>query len=207
MARWRSRDAAARCILPFDRAAVLLGIAPVAILPAARTAARRIFRVYLLSALPFAAFLAAGWFYPDGRLPTDHMYWDHRGELRIDHRVISRIREGGMVALHAGRGACRDIRLLAGAAQLAADRGHAELPHASFKNARIHLLEHQHRAVASIRQVLANPAACWPPGSDPRYAQGYVIITRSQTREANGVGVLPRGALGKASARCSRRSR
>jgi hypothetical protein len=184
----------------FDRAAVLLCIAPVAILAGGSYGGEAIFRVYLF-ALPFAAFLAAGWFYPDSRQPkrrhtpigitavsivlvTAFMFsyfgkeaWSHftPGEVRASDIVFSQAPPNSL--------------LIAGTLSYPTQFKNAE----NFTYVTI-----SNEPLPSIRQVLADPAsvlATWM--SDPRYAQGYVIITRSQTREANGVGVLPRGALGR----------
>ena len=184
----------------FDRAVLLLCIAPVAILGGGNYGGEAIFRVYLF-ALPFAAFLAAGWFYPDkefvakrrtpilvtlvsGMLITAFMFayfgkeaWSHftPGEVKAAEIAFS--------------GAPPHSLLIAGTLSYPTQFVNAE----NFTYVNIAT-----EPPPSIRHVLSDPVnVLYSWMADTRYKQGYLIITRSQIREANSVGGLPRGALNR----------
>jgi O-antigen/teichoic acid export membrane protein len=181
-----------------DRAALLLCVAPLAILAGGSYGGEAIFRVYLF-ALPFAAFLAAGWFFPAAGTTTT---W--RTPVAI--AAVSAVLIAGFSFAYFGKESWSDfspgeVR----AAQIVFSKappnsllidGTLSYPTQFENTERFTYVTLGSEPAQSLKQVLADPVAVlhgWM--ADSRFAQGYLIITRSQIAEANGTGVLPRGAL------------
>jgi hypothetical protein len=181
-----------------DRAALIMCIAPGAILAGGNYGGEAIFRVYLF-ALPFAAFLAAGLFFTER---GSNVGW--RTPLAIV--LVSGVLIGGFTFAYYGKetwsyftpGEVRAATLVsetAPAGSLLVD-GTLSYP-VQFDNA-----EHftyvtlATEPPPSIEQVLRDPVGVlhgWL--SDPQYTQGYLLITRAQIAEVESVGGLPRGSL------------
>ena len=181
-----------------DRAALLMCIAPGAILAGGNYGGEAIFRVYLF-ALPFAAFLAAGFFFTERGAKV-------RWRTPIAIVLVSGVLIGGFTFAYYGKetwsyftpSEVRAATLVSDVAppgSLLVD-GTLSYP-VQFENA-----EHFTYVTLgteppqSIDQVLRDPVTVlhnWL--SDTRYTQGYLIITRSQIAEIDAVGGLPRGSL------------
>ncbi|HEX4492116.1 MAG TPA: hypothetical protein VH914_12990 [Acidimicrobiia bacterium] len=181
-----------------DRAALIMCIAPAAILAGGNYGGEAIFRVYLF-ALPFAGFLAAGFFFTEG---GSKVGW--RTPLAIV--LVSGVLIGGFTFAYYGKEtwsyftpgevrAATMVSEIAPPGSLLVD-GTLSYP-VQFDNA-----EHFTYVTLgteppqSVNQVLRDPAGVlhgWL--SDTRYTQGYLIITRSQIAEVDSVGGLPRGSL------------
>jgi hypothetical protein len=181
-----------------DRAALLMCIAPAAVLAGGSYGGEAIFRVYLFT-LPFAAFLAAGLFFTER---GSKVGW--RTPVAIV--VVSAVLLGGFVFAYYGKekwsyftpGEVRAADLVystAPAGSLLVD-GTLSYP-VQFENAeRFTYVTLVSEPPQSIRQVLKDPVRVlhtWL--SDPRYTQGYLIITRSQISDVNSTGGMPRGSL------------
>jgi hypothetical protein len=182
----------------FDRAALLMCAAPGAILAGGSYGGEAIFRVYLF-ALPFAAFLGAGWFFP-----SKHSRASWRTPIAVI--AVSGVLIGGFTFAYYGKDTWSYFTPSEVKAATMVDT--IAPPHSlliagtlsypvQFKNAEnftyVTLAE---EPPPSIHQVLADPANVlhtWM--SDTRYAQGYLIITRAQISEADSTGELPRGSL------------
>lgn len=182
----------------FDRAALLLCIAPGAILAGGSYGGEAIFRVYLF-ALPFAAFLAAGWFYPDkqsvatwrtpvaiaavsGVLITGFMF-AYFGKDSWSYFSPSEVHAADVVFSSAPPNSL----LIDGTLSYPTQFEHAE---------RFTYVTLAAEPPQSISKVLADPAnVLYTWMSDTRFAQGYLILTQSQFAEAEATGVLPHGSL------------
>ena len=181
-----------------DRAALLMCIAPGAILAGGNYGGEAIFRVYLF-ALPFAAFLAAGFFFTERGSKV-------RWRTPVAIVLVSGVLIGGFTFAYYGKEtwsyftpsevrAAELVYSKAPAGSLLVD-GTLSYP-VQFENA-----EHftyvtlGSEPPQSIRQVLRDPVGVlhtWL--SDTKYTRGYLIITRSQIAEVDSVGGLPRGSL------------
>jgi hypothetical protein len=181
-----------------DRAALIMCIAPGAILAGGSYGGEAIFRVYLF-ALPFAAFLAAGLFFTERGSKTG---W--RTPLAIV--LVSGVLIGGFTFAYYGK---ETWSYFTPGEVKAADLVYSQAPAGSllvtgtlsypvqFENA-----EHftyvpiGTEPPQSINQVLRDPAGVlhgWL--ADTQYTQGYLLITRSQIAEVDAVGGMPHGSL------------
>jgi hypothetical protein len=181
-----------------DRAALLMCIAPGAILAGGSYGGEAIFRVYLF-ALPFAAFLAAGFFFTER---GSRVGW--RTPLAIV--LVSGVLIGGFTFAYYGK---ETWSYFTPSEVKAADLVYSQAPAGSllvdgtlsypvqFENAeRFTYVTLGTEPPQSINQVLRDPAGVlhgWL--SDTRYKQGYLLITRSQIAEVDATGGMPRGSL------------
>jgi hypothetical protein len=181
-----------------DRAALLMCIAPGAILAGGSYGGEAIFRVYLF-ALPFAAFLAAGFFFTER---GSSVGW--RTPLAIV--LVSGVLIGGFTFAYYGK---ETWSYFTPSEVRAADLVYSQAPAGSllvdgtlsypvqFENAeRFTYVTLGTEPPQSINQVLRDPAGVlhgWL--SDTRYKQGYLLITRSQIAEVDATGGMPRGSL------------
>ncbi len=184
-----------------DRAAVALCIAPGLLLAAGAYGGEAIFHAYLF-ALPFAAFLAAGLFYPSIHARAA---WGHTVGIAV---VTCALLTGFMFA-YFGKDAWSDFtpgevraaRIVFATAppnSLLID-GTLEYPTQFEHVDRFTYVTLGTEPTSEVKQVLADPAKWlreWM--TDPRYAQGYLIITKSQIAEVEATGQLPRGSLQRA---------
>lgn len=181
-----------------DRAALLMCMAPAAILAGGSYGGEAIFRVYLF-ALPFAAFLGAAWFFPEAGSKV-------RWRTPVAIVAVSAVLIGGFTYAYFGK---ETWSYFTPGEVRAADMVYSSAPPRSllvtgtlsypvqFENA-----EHftyvpiAQEPSPSIHQVLADPAGVlhgWM--SDTQYSQGYVLITRSQIAEVDSTGGMPHGSL------------
>ncbi len=182
----------------FDRASIALCIAPALLLAAGAYGGEAIFRAYLF-ALPFAAFLAAGLFFPSVDVRPS---W--RSTVAIG--TVTCVVLTGYLFAYYGKEAWSDFT-----------PGEVRAAEAVFDSAPPHsllidgTLEYptQFRNVdhftyvtigteppGSVKQVLADPVgvlSSWM--ADRRFAQGYLLLTRSQIAEVDATGQLPKGSL------------
>jgi hypothetical protein len=177
---------------------LVLAVAPGLTLAGGGYGGEGVFRVYLFT-LPFAAYLAAGAFFPSretgrrwittfavagvvGVLLVGFMFayfgkddWARftPSEVRAAEAVFTRAPPGSLVVT-----------------------GTPSYP-AEFANAeRFTYVSLASEPASSVRTVLDHPArtlSLWL--TDTRFSRAYLIITRSQIAEADETGVLPRGAL------------
>jgi hypothetical protein len=182
----------------FDLEVVLLCVGPAAILAGGSYGGEAIFRVYLF-ALPFAAFLAAGFFYTNKQTVTS---W--RTPIAI--ATVSTVLVAGFLFAYFGkeqwsRFTPSEVR----AASLVFDNapansllvdGSLSFP-TQFANVnRFTYVAIGNEPPQSVRTVLKDPVGVlhqWL--SDTRYSQGYLIITRSQKADIDATGLLPPGSL------------
>ncbi len=181
----------------WDATAILLALAPVAILVGGSYGGEAVFRVYLF-ALPFLAYLAAACCYPT---PAHG-----RALSAVIVFVVSLATLTGFLFGYYGKEAWThfSIRELYAAQTVFVDApprslvvdgaGDYPIGFAHFEN--VTYLHLSAESPASISTLLAAPEPVlygWL--SDARYARGYLIITRSQKAESDALGLLPRGAL------------
>jgi hypothetical protein len=182
----------------FELVPVLLVVAPGLTLAGGGYGGEGVFRVYLF-ALPFAAYLAAGVFFPDREV-------GERWRTTIAITGVVGVLLTGFLFAYFGkddwaRFTPREVR--------AAERVFAAAPPgalvvtgtpsypAEFRNAeRFTYVSLASEPAGSVRGVLAHPVrelGLWL--TDTSFSRAYLIITRSQIAEADETGVLPRGAL------------
>jgi len=183
-----------------DRAVLLMCIAPMAILAGGSYGGEAIFRVYLF-ALPFAAFLAAGWFFPDKKslttwrtpiamvavsavLITGFMF-AYFGKESWSHFTPSEVKAANLVFSKAPRNSL----LIDGTLSYPTQYLNAE------RFTYVTIANEPPQSIASVLHDPVNVLHTWM--TDSRYAQGYVLITQSQINEAEAVGGLPHGALAR----------
>ncbi|HEY3834479.1 MAG TPA: lipopolysaccharide biosynthesis protein [Acidimicrobiia bacterium] len=181
-----------------DRAALALCVAPALLLAAGAYGGEAILRSYLFT-LPFAAFLAAGLFFPSKEA---HRSWANT--LAIGAITCALI--VGTLFAYYGKDAWSDFT--PGEVRAASIVFSSAPPHSllidgtleyptQFENVNnITYVTIGTEPPGSVKQVLADPVnvlSSWM--SDPRYSQGYLIITKSQIAEIDATGQLPRGSL------------
>ncbi len=182
----------------FDLEVALLCIAPGAILAGGSYGGEAIFRVYLF-ALPFAAFLAAGLFYTTARTVTS---W----RTPVAVVAVSAVLLGGFMFAYFGKEAWS--RFTPGEVRAASIVFDNAPPNSllvdgslSFPTQFANVEHFTYVAIGneppqSVRTVLKDPVTVlhgWL--ADPRYAEGYLIITRSQKADIDATGLLPPGTL------------
>jgi hypothetical protein len=182
----------------FDLEVALLCLAPAAILAGGSYGGEAIFRVYLF-ALPFAAFMAAGWFFTTKQTITS---W----RTPVAVVAVSGVLIGGFLFAYLGKEAWS--RFTTGevrAASIVFDHaprnsllvdGTLSYPTQFANVERFTYTTIGNEPPQSVKQVLRDPVTVlhsWL--ADTRYAQGYLIITQSQKNEANATGLMPRGSL------------
>jgi hypothetical protein len=180
----------------WDLPAALLTIAPVAIVFGSAYGGEATFRVYLF-ALPFLAFFAAALCYPTQRM----------------HRFAAPVALGAsailiVATLFAYYGKEQWAHFSTGEARAASYLYSVAPPHSlvvegvddyptRFRDVgQITYVTLVAEPTASSDRVIADPVGVlygWL--TDPRYRDGYVIITRSQKDEVDALGELPKGAL------------
>ncbi len=181
----------------WDATAITLAAAPLAIVAGGAYGGEAVFRVYFF-ALPFLAYLAGAFCYPTPG------YRSARSAALAT--VVSIAMMSGFLFGYFGKEQWAHFSLgemRAAAAVLAAAPPHSlvvdgtgdyPIGFAAFENVTyLHLAA---EPPASIAELLAAPEPflyTWL--EDARYAQGFVIITRSEKDEAGALGVLPAGAL------------
>ena len=177
---------------------VVLVVAPLGILAGGSYGGEAVFRAYLF-ALPFAAFLAAGCFWSAASSRIS-------GPRILAMLAVSLVLLTGFLLAYFGKEAWArftpaEVRAAARVFDRAPDNsllidGTGSSP-TQFRHAeRFTYVTLAAEPAPSLRKVLDHPArvlASWM--SDPRFARGYLIITRSQIAEADGTGSLPPGAL------------
>jgi hypothetical protein len=184
----------------FDRAVLLLCVAPAAILGGGNYGGEAIFRVYLF-ALPFAAFLAAGWFYPDkdfvAKRRTPILVTLVSGVL-ITAFMFAYFGKEAWSYFTPGEVKAAEIAYSSAPPHSLMIAGTLSYP-TQFENAEnftyVNLATEPQQSIHKVLSDPVNVLASWM--ADTRYKQAYLIITRSQIREADAVGGLPRGALAR----------
>jgi hypothetical protein len=157
-----------------------------------------VFRVYLF-ALPFAAFLAAGLFYTVRSAVTT---WRTPAAILL----VSGILISGFMFGYYGKEAwfefqpseARAATLVFSSAPKNSNLidGMAEFPEQFLHQERFSYTTLVNEPPQSLDSVLKDPVNVlhsWL--SDPKFAQSYLIITRSQIAEADATGQMPHGSL------------
>ncbi|HEY1738042.1 MAG TPA: hypothetical protein VGI86_04995, partial [Acidimicrobiia bacterium] len=181
-----------------DRAALALCIAPALLLAAGAYGGEAILRSYLFT-LPFAAFLAAGLLFPSKDASRSWLNVLAIGAITCALIV-------GTLFAYYGKDAWSDFT--PGEVRAATIVFSSAPPHSLLIDGTLEYptqFEHVDNFTyvtigteppGSVKQVLADPVgvlSSWM--SDPRYSQGYLIITKSQIAEIDATGQLPRGSL------------
>jgi len=181
-----------------DVDAVVLCMVPAAIFVGGSYGGEAVFRVYLF-ALPFAAYLATGAFFRTtssiagwrtsaavvavtGVLLTGSMF-GYFGKEQWFHFTPGEVRAAEVVY----ESAPPKSMVIVGTPTFPTDFAYQE---------RYTTTPIANEPEASLNTVLRDPVTTlytWM--TDPRYAQSYLIITRSQIEEAENTGLLPKGAL------------
>ena len=183
----------------WDRTALVLAVAPAAILAGGSYGGEAAFRVYFF-ALPFLAFLAAACCYPSrGRrgvaasvfmvavsaVTLTGFLFGYFGKEEWSHFSLDEVR------------AAETVFGAAPAHSLVVDgTGDYPIGFANFEN--VTYLHIAAEPADSVARLLAAPEPVlygWL--SDTRYARGYLVITRSEEAESDALGLLPHGALGR----------
>jgi hypothetical protein len=188
-----------RCsVAQWDIDVVLLCAAPASIFVGGSYGGEAVFRVFLF-ALPFAAFLAAGLFYAvRGSVST----WRTPAAILLASGILI----SGFMFGYYGKEAwfefqpseVRAATLVFSTAPKNSNLidGMAEFPEQFVNQERFSYTTIVNEPPQSRDLVLKNPVnVLYSWLSDPKFAQGYLIITRSQIAEADATGQLPHGSL------------
>jgi hypothetical protein len=182
----------------WDSDVVLLCAAPAAIFVGGSYGGEAVFRVYLFT-LPFAAFLAAGLFYAVRSSVTT---WRTPAAILL----VSGVLISGFMFGYYGKEAwfefqpseARAATLVFSTAPKNSNLidGMAEFPEQFLHQERFSyttLVNEPPQSLASVLKDPVNVLYSWL--SDPKFAQSYLIITRSQIAEADATGQMPHGSL------------
>lgn len=182
-----------------DGTVVALAVAPVLILAGGPYGGEAVFRVYFF-ALPFLSFLAATACYPGPEhrrrasaalvfvvslVTLSGFLFGYYGKEQWAHFSVGELRAAETVFANAPPGS------------LVVDgTGDYPIGFANFEN-----VTYLHLAAESASSVTALLGAPEPVLygwlTDSRYSRGYLVITRSEQLEADALGLLPKGSLGR----------
>jgi hypothetical protein len=182
----------------WDSDIVVLCAAPAAIFVGGSYGGEAVFRVFLFT-LPFASFLAAGLFYTVRSSVTT---WRTPATILI----VSGVLISGFLFGYYGKEAWfefqpSEVRAASIVFSTAPKNsnlvdGMAEFPEQFVNQERFSYTTIVNEPPQSRDAVLKDPVnVLYSWLSDPKYAQSYLIITRSQIAEADATGQLPKGSL------------